>query len=229
PFPFSKAKFSIKTLPRLARNRGVVLATLGYCAHMWELYGLWTWILTLYTDFLEAEMEVGLGGGREESDRKRLASLVTFGVVSSGAVSCVFVGWIADAKIGRCNACIASLMVSGACAAAYGPLSVAGAPQWLLIPLAVLWGSAAIAESAQYSAMATELSDPDTVGTALTLQMALGFTVTVAAIFAIPLVESATSWAWATVILVPGPVLGIFFISSLKMSADASKLGNGRG
>lgn len=44
-------------------------------------------------------------------------------------------------------------------------------------------------ESAQFSAMATELSDRDTVGTALTLQMALGFSVTVAAIFAIPLVE----------------------------------------
>lgn len=44
-------------------------------------------------------------------------------------------------------------------------------------------------ESAQYSAMAVELSDQDTVGTALTLQMALGFTVTVLAIFAIPVVE----------------------------------------
>lgn len=32
PFPFSKAKFSLKTLPRLVRNRGVVLATLGYCS-----------------------------------------------------------------------------------------------------------------------------------------------------------------------------------------------------
>lgn len=44
-------------------------------------------------------------------------------------------------------------------------------------------------ESAQFSAMATELSDQDTVGTAITLQMALGFTVTVVGIFAIPLVE----------------------------------------
>lgn len=51
----------------------------------------------------------------------------------------------ADAKIGRCNACIASLVLSGACAAAFGPLSGAGAPQGLLIPLAVLWGSATIA------------------------------------------------------------------------------------
>lgn len=32
PFPFSKAKFSLQTLPRIARNRGVVLATLGYCS-----------------------------------------------------------------------------------------------------------------------------------------------------------------------------------------------------
>ena len=44
-------------------------------------------------------------------------------------------------------------------------------------------------ESAQFSAMAVELSDSDTVGTALTLQMALGFTVTVVGIFTIPLVE----------------------------------------
>lgn len=61
---------------------------------MWELYGLWTWFLALYTDFLEEEGEEGLGGGMGESDRKRLASLVTFGVVGSAAVSCPLVGWI---------------------------------------------------------------------------------------------------------------------------------------
>lgn len=37
--------------------------------------------------------------------------------------------------------------------------------------------------------MAVELSDSDTVGTALTMQMALGFSVTVVGIFTIPLVE----------------------------------------
>lgn len=37
--------------------------------------------------------------------------------------------------------------------------------------------------------MATELADRDTVGTALTLQMALGFAVTVVVIFVIPQVE----------------------------------------
>lgn len=51
----------------------------------------------------------------------------------------------ADAKIGRCYASILALAVSGACAAAFGPLSGAGAPQGLLIPLALLWGSSAVA------------------------------------------------------------------------------------
>ncbi|CAN0117169.1 unnamed protein product [Pylaiella littoralis] len=228
PFPFTKAKFSLQTVPRLARNRGVVLATLGYCAHMWELYGLWTWFLALYTDYLE-DGEAGLGGRTDELSRKRLASLVTFGVVGIGIIGSVFVGWIADAKIGRCNASIASLAVSGTCAAAYGPLSGAGAPQGLLIPLALLWGSSAVAESAQYSAMATELADQDTVGTALALQMALGFSVTVVGIFAIPLVQAATSWAWATVLLVPGPLLGIPIIVALKISPDAAKMCGGKG
>lgn len=63
---------------------------------MWELYGVWTWFLSLYTDFLEEEGEAGLGGGTREFDRKRLASLVTFGVIGSAAVSCIFVGWLGE-------------------------------------------------------------------------------------------------------------------------------------
>lgn len=65
---------------------------------MWELYGLWTWFLSLYTDFLEEEGEAGFGGVRSESARKRLASLVTFGVVGGGVVSCIFVGWLGEAS-----------------------------------------------------------------------------------------------------------------------------------
>ncbi|CAN0492483.1 unnamed protein product, partial [Ectocarpus sp. 8 AP-2014] len=101
PFPFSKAKFSLQTIPRLVRNRGVVLATLAYCAHMWELYGLWTWFLSLYTDYLEVQEEDGLGGGTDDLSRKRLASLVTFGVVGIGGIGCLFIGWIGESSIGR--------------------------------------------------------------------------------------------------------------------------------
>lgn len=69
---------------------------------MWELYGLWTWFLSLYTEYLEDEDGAGFGGEKTEFARKRLASIVTFGVVGSGATSCVFVGWIGEKRLSRC-------------------------------------------------------------------------------------------------------------------------------
>lgn len=41
--------------------------------------------------------------------------------------------------------------------------------------------------------------------------------------------QEATSWAWATVLLAPGPALGVILIATLKSSADAAKIGNGKG
>lgn len=41
--------------------------------------------------------------------------------------------------------------------------------------------------------------------------------------------QAATSWAWTTVLLVPGPLLGIAVIAALKMSPDAAKMCNGKG
>lgn len=54
--------------------------------------------------------------------------------------------------------------------------------------------------------MATELADQDTVGTALTLQMALGFSVTVVGIFSIPLVEVCMKNKRKILILIPSSV-----------------------
>lgn len=66
---------------------------------MWELYGLWAWFLSLYTDYLEREGKAGLEGGSGELDRKRLASLVTFVSMGASSVVCVFVGWIGERAI----------------------------------------------------------------------------------------------------------------------------------
>lgn len=62
---------------------------------MWELYGLWSWFLALYTDYLDEEDMAGLGGSGED-ERKRLASLLAFATVGASSVSCVFVGWIGE-------------------------------------------------------------------------------------------------------------------------------------
>ena len=62
----------------------------------------------------------------------------------------------------------------------------------LLIAIAMIWGIAVIADSAQFSAAVTELADPSYVGTALTMQVALGFLLT--AISFTPLGKKRSSW-----------------------------------
>jgi hypothetical protein len=45
PYRFPRAGFSPAHTGRVFHNRGVVLASLGYFGHMWELYAMWAWFL----------------------------------------------------------------------------------------------------------------------------------------------------------------------------------------
>ena len=57
PHVQARAPFNPGCIRELVRSRGVVLASLGYFGHMWELYAMWTWI-GLY--LLEAFTRAGL-------------------------------------------------------------------------------------------------------------------------------------------------------------------------
>jgi hypothetical protein len=65
-----------------------------------------------------------------------------------------------------------------------------------------------IADSAQFSAAVTELAEPAYAGSALTLQLALGFALTIASIRLVPLVVAAVGWRYALVPLAAGPLAG---------------------
>ncbi|CAM9559375.1 unnamed protein product [Chrysoparadoxa australica] len=209
-------------------NRGQMLALVAYSGHMWELYSVWTYFLLLYRDSWKREN----GVNELLVEEKATSSLLTFGVVGSAAFSCMLAGYYAD-KLGRCMTCIMSLSVSGGCSLLFGPLAWGGTRQAVLVPLGLLWGASVIAESAQFSAISTELAEPSQVGTALTLQMAVGFAFTILSIFVVPLVESHYSWAAATPILAIGPAIGIvvchwvcvrcYFLLSMSDIADASR------
>ena len=97
------------------------------------------------------------------------------------------------------------------------------------IVVGLVWGFSVVADSAQFSAMVTELADQSYVGTALTLQIALGFILTVATIWLIPLIAEAFGWRWVFVFLAPGPALGVLAmlrLNSLPESArPASRIG----
>ena len=77
--------------------------------------------------------------------------------------------------------------------------------------------------------MVTETADAAGRGTALTLQTALGFLLTLVTIRGVPILAEAWTWQWAFPVLAIGPVLGIAAMIRLRRSPIAAKLADGRG
>ncbi|SIS62530.1 Predicted arabinose efflux permease, MFS family [Paracoccus saliphilus] len=216
PHAFGRAVFDPRRALVIFRNRGVLLANLGYFGHMWELYAMWAWFLA----FATAAERGGVGPFGSPS-------LFAFLVVASGAVGCVLGGLLSD-RIGRCLTTAGMMAVSGACALLIG--FAFDGPAWLLAFVAVIWGISIVGDSAQFSAAVTELADPRFVGTALTLQVSIGFALTVLTIWIMPHIAAALGgWRWAFLVLLPGPVVGAWAMLRLRGLPEARKLAGGKG
>ncbi len=207
PFPFPSAPFDVRRAGSVLRHRPVALASAGYFGHMWELYAMWAWFGAFMTDELES---------RGWSDASRSASLITFAVIGVGALGCWAGGTVGD-RSGRPTATVAAMAVSGTCAATVG-VAAAG-PLVLLVLVGLVWGFAVVADSAQFSAAVTEVADQRSVGTAVTMQLAIGFTLTVVTIWLVPVVRDAWGWGWAFAMLAPGPAAGIVAMSAVRRLA----------
>lgn len=84
-------------------------------------------------------------------------------------------------------------------------------------------------DSAQFSAAVSELADESYVGSALTLQTAIGFLITIGSIQLVPLVQDQVGWQWAFVPLVVVPLVGTGAMLWLRSLPEATRLAGGRG
>jgi MFS family permease len=85
-----------------------------------------------------------------------------------------------------------------------------------------------VADSAQFSAAVSELTDPRYVGTALAVQTALGFLLTLVTIRLIPVMAEHIGWRWAFATLAPGPLVGIIGMLRLRRLPEALQMAGGR-
>ncbi|KQW65568.1 MFS transporter [Phenylobacterium sp. Root77] len=198
------------------RSRPLRLTNLGYLGHMWELYAMWTWLAVFLA---ESFRRSGV------ADHHTLAEIVTFGAIAAGALGAWLGGVFAD-RWGRTTVTIAAMAASGACAALIGWLL--DAPPWLVSLVAVIWGVTIIADSAQFSASIAELSEPDSIGTMLTLQTCAGFLLTLVSIQLVAPVAQALSWPAAFTMLALGPLFGCLAMARLRATPDAIRLAGGR-
>ncbi len=213
PYAPGRAPFDPRQLGRVLRDRAVLLANLGYFGHMWELYAVWTWLAVFLAEALPPD----------DPGAPRLAAFAIIGV--AGAAGAFAGGWLAD-RIGRTTVTIAAMAISGACCLA-SAWAYAG-PAWLLVAFGLVWGASVIADSAQFSASVTELSEPAYMGTALTLQTSLGFALTLVTIWGLPLLAQHVGWRYAFLVLAPGPFLGCWAMAALRRRPEALRLAAGR-
>ena len=202
PYRFQRVPFSWSLVAKVVRDRPTRLATGGYLGHMWELYAAWSTIGIFFLQFFGAE------GGHSLA-----ADLAAFGMIAVGGLGAVMAGAWAD-SIGRERTTIWMMAISGCCALTMGWLMEARA--WIVVPVALIWGFTIVADSAQFSAVVTEVAPPESVGTALMLQTSIGFALTGVSIQMTIWLADVAGWQTAYGVLALGPLLGIISMARLR-------------
>ena len=173
----------------------------GYFGHQWELYAFWTLVPLLVTAARGAEAGSPSGPA--------------FAVIGIGAAGCVL-GGVLSRRIGSARVAAVALAVSALCCAIY-PFAT-GWPPLLLAALMLVWGASVVADSPHFSALSARACAPESVGSALAFQNAIGFAITMASIELTtrlwPLIGDRVAW-----VLLPGPVLGLIALRPLWRSS----------
>ena len=204
PHVTATTPFDPHAIRKILSSRGARLAIFGYLGHMWELYAMWTWVVVFaWTSLTDSGVANVAAAG----------SMAAFLAIGSGAAGCVLAGYVAD-RLGKARVAMWAMIASATCAAL--TVVVYGGAPMLLYRLVMVWGFAVVADSAQFSALVSEHAPRDHVGTALTLQTCVGFLLTMVTIELLPRVADYIGWRWASLVLVPGPLLGAWAMCRLQ-------------
>lgn len=185
--------FTAFTIPQFRAS------ALGYFGHMWEVYAFWTLVPALI-----------VVSGLAQPNTPELSG-IAFLVVGIGALSCMLGGQLSQ-RIGSARVAACALTGSAISCAVF-PWMPLDHPYWILA-LLLFWGATVVADSPQFSALSAKAAPPEIVGSALSIQNAIGFTIGMISIqLGTALVGSGgMTVAW---LLLPGPLLALWALAPL--------------
>jgi len=184
----------------LLKNRKYIASAVGYFGHMWELYAFWTCVPILIAISVSQH---------QIKDQEFIVSLLSFLIIGLGFISCVLGGILAKSlKSSR----VASLSLTFSLSICLIYPLLGNVSFFLDLVLLMLWGFFVISDSPQFSAISASVCPQHLVGTALTTQNCVGFSISMITIFLTTNFHESLGlyFVW---ILLPGPVLGLIFFS----------------
>ncbi len=210
------------------KNRPALLMIFGYGAHMWEMYGMRSWLAPFFSSAL-------VGWGFETARATGLASVIAAVLIGIGAFSTAITGTLSD-RFGRTATITAVMFASAALSFTFGWLINTNLSLTLLIGL--VYGYLVVAESPVFSTGLTELVAPGYLGAAMGLQSLIGYSMGMISptVFGwaldtfrdwqiLPGIHS--EWGVAFACIGMGGLAGPFFMWMLRRTEESRKMAGG--
>ncbi len=184
----------------LFKNRKYIASAVGYFGHMWELYAFWTCVPILIAISVSQH---------QIHNQEFIVSLLSFLIIGLGFTSCVLGGILAK-SLSSSRVASLSLTLSLSICLIYPVLG--NLNFFLDLALLMLWGFFVISDSPQFSAISASVCPQHLVGTALTTQNCVGFSISMITVFLTTHFYESLGlyFVW---ILLPGPIVGLIFFS----------------
>jgi len=152
-------------LTQVVKNRPAMLMIFGYGAHMWEMYGMRSWLAPFFTASL---VSYGIAG----SDATGWGATASALIIGIGTIATATTGTLSD-RIGRTRTITLTMTASALLSFGFGWLI--NASPFLALAVGLVYGYLIVAESPVFSTGLTELVHPAFLGSAMGMQSLIGY------------------------------------------------------
>jgi MFS family permease len=189
-----------KSLLKIFKSNDFRASSTGYFGHMWELYTFWAFVPLILSAY-SAQSNIALN-----------IPLWSFFIIASGSIGCA-VGGVISFKMGSARVAFSQLTTSGLCCLIF-PIMLLTDPNVFLVYL-LIWGITVPGDSPQFSTLNAQTAPVDIVGSAVTMVICLGFTLTIVSIYIFELLMNLFNLQLAVFILAMGPLFGLYVMYPL--------------